>query len=99
MSAPGSYDIANERHGYDGPRGFWSYVPGALIDCHIMYFTPGFLKEPREGWSVSGFRSTLLADVPSALVRHLDPLRVWRLTGNFDAPYPGLFGYQAVWPD
>lgn len=87
------------RHGYDGPQGFWAYGQHALIDSPTLYFSPGFLKEPRAGWVVDGFKSTLLADVSAVLVRHVDPVRVWRLTGNFDAPYPGLFGYQATWPD
>jgi hypothetical protein len=89
----------SDRHGYDGPRGFYAYGQRALINSATLYFTPGFLKEPRAGWIVDGFESTLLAEVEGVLVRHADPVRVWRLTGNFDAPYPGLFAYQAIWPD
>jgi hypothetical protein len=89
----------SDRHGYDGPRGIYAYGQHALIDSPTLYLTPGFLKEPQVDWTVEGFKSTLLFDVSAVLVRHVDPVRVWRLTGNFDAPYPGLFAYQAVWPD
>lgn len=91
--------MGSDRHGYDGPRGFWAYGQSATIDSPTMYFTVGFLREPWAAWIVDGFQSTLLADVRGVLVRHIAPMRVWRLTGNFDSPYPGSFAYQARWPD